>query len=377
VGACTNVDTQSATPTTTTPSTTTPATTSPATTTPPVVVPPVVTSPAEQTQPVKEEKVTICHIPPGNPENPQTIEIAKSALSAHLAHGDHVGACTNVDMQSATPTTTTPTSPATTTPPVVVPPVVTPPVEEKVTICHKPPGNPENAHTLEISKSALSAHLAHGDHVGECTNSDTQSATPPVETPANETPAVTPPATTPAVVSPPVVEERITICHKPPGNRSNAQTIEISKSALSAHLAHGDHVGECTDADVQVIQAPEQKAPVTITPPVTNTPPATTAPPVTTTPPATTPPATAPGQERRPLERARPVQPATTAPPETTPPPASTIPTAPKREEMVTICHKNGDGTSTTLTVPQSEVQNHMQHGDHVGVCTPDEMNPH
>jgi len=38
-------------------------------------------------------KVTICHIPPGNPDNPQTIKIKNNALPAHLAHGDTEGAC--------------------------------------------------------------------------------------------------------------------------------------------------------------------------------------------------------------------------------------------------------------------------------------------
>ena len=38
----------------------------------------------------------------------------------------------------------------------------------KVTICHVPPGNPENAHTITISLRALEHHLAHGDSVGEC-----------------------------------------------------------------------------------------------------------------------------------------------------------------------------------------------------------------
>lgn len=37
--------------------------------------------------------VTICHIPPGNPGNPQTITISSNALSAHIAHGDQVGPC--------------------------------------------------------------------------------------------------------------------------------------------------------------------------------------------------------------------------------------------------------------------------------------------
>jgi ABC-type sugar transport system substrate-binding protein len=35
--------------------------------------------------------------------------------------------------------------------------------EEKVTICHIPPGNPENAHEITVGASAVPAHLAHGD----------------------------------------------------------------------------------------------------------------------------------------------------------------------------------------------------------------------
>jgi len=40
--------------------------------------------------------------------------------------------------------------------------------EDKVTICHKPPGNTENAKTLIIPRSALQAHLDHGDALGYC-----------------------------------------------------------------------------------------------------------------------------------------------------------------------------------------------------------------
>ena len=33
----------------------------------------------------------------------------------------------------------------------------------KITICHVPPGNPGNCHEITISMSALQAHLNHGD----------------------------------------------------------------------------------------------------------------------------------------------------------------------------------------------------------------------
>jgi hypothetical protein len=39
---------------------------------------------------------------------------------------------------------------------------------KKVTICHIPPGNPANAHTLCVGSPALDAHLAHGDAQGPC-----------------------------------------------------------------------------------------------------------------------------------------------------------------------------------------------------------------
>jgi hypothetical protein len=44
-----------------------------------------------------EAKVTICHIPPGNPDNPHTITVGESAVDAHLAHGDYEGPCEEDD----------------------------------------------------------------------------------------------------------------------------------------------------------------------------------------------------------------------------------------------------------------------------------------
>ncbi len=37
-----------------------------------------------------------------------------------------------------------------------------------VAICHTPPGNPGNAHTILVSENAAPAHLAHGDSLGFC-----------------------------------------------------------------------------------------------------------------------------------------------------------------------------------------------------------------
>lgn len=39
---------------------------------------------------------------------------------------------------------------------------------QKITICHLPPGNPDNAQTISIGIPALKAHLKHGDYDGEC-----------------------------------------------------------------------------------------------------------------------------------------------------------------------------------------------------------------
>jgi hypothetical protein len=40
---------------------------------------------------------------------------------------------------------------------------------KKTTICHIPPGNPANAHTICVGNAAVPAHLHnHGDYVGGC-----------------------------------------------------------------------------------------------------------------------------------------------------------------------------------------------------------------
>jgi hypothetical protein len=61
--------------------------------------------------------------------------------------------------------------PATATPTPAATPLATEapaPPAEKVTVCHRPPGNPSKAHTITIGAPAVPAHLAHGDSLGGC-----------------------------------------------------------------------------------------------------------------------------------------------------------------------------------------------------------------
>ena len=110
-------------------------------------------------------KITICHYPPGNPGNVQTIEISPSAWAAHEAHGDSMGACNggsddedsddnddNDDNDDDDDNSNN--------------------NNNKITICHYPPGNPGNVQTIEISPSAWPAHEAHGDSMGACSSEE-------------------------------------------------------------------------------------------------------------------------------------------------------------------------------------------------------------
>ena len=44
-------------------------------------------------QAVVEDKVVICHIPPGKPDKAKTISVGAAAVPAHLRHGDTLGPC--------------------------------------------------------------------------------------------------------------------------------------------------------------------------------------------------------------------------------------------------------------------------------------------
>ena len=73
--------------------------------------------------------------------------------------------------------------------------------KNKKSVCHYPPGNPENFHSICISSNAVPAHLAHGDVLGEC------------------------------IVKP----------------EGAYVTLKINREHLEAHLAHGDTHSACAE----------------------------------------------------------------------------------------------------------------------------------
>ena len=47
---------------------------------------------------------------------------------------------------------------------------------KKIEICHIPPGNSDNAHTLSISANGVRGHLAHGDYMEKCETSEDETS---------------------------------------------------------------------------------------------------------------------------------------------------------------------------------------------------------
>jgi hypothetical protein len=157
-----------------------------------------------------EAAVTLCHVPPGNPDAAHTIDVGAPAAPTHLAHGDTEGACAGDEA----------------------------PEEEqegeeeedgqaKALVCHVPPGNPENPVTIEVGAAAVPAHLGHGDTEGACAGDEAPEGSEEGE--EGEEDAAT----------------KVVVCHIPPGNPENPVTIEVGESAVPAHLAHGDTEGAC------------------------------------------------------------------------------------------------------------------------------------
>lgn len=86
--------------------------------------------------------------------------------------------------------------------------------DKKTTICHVPPGNPLNAHTLCVGTPSVEAHLAHGDYLGACKpvlecapaggTTEPPPPPPPSEPPTPPTPPPPPPSDPTPTEPPPV-----------------------------------------------------------------------------------------------------------------------------------------------------------------------------
>lgn len=61
---------------------------------------------------------------------------------------------------------------------------------DKVEICHIPPGNPGNSHTLCVGLSAVAAHLAHGDMLAACGTDHSCTNLDPKSSPVSSTPLI-------------------------------------------------------------------------------------------------------------------------------------------------------------------------------------------
>ena len=199
-----------------------------------------------------EVQIGICHFPPGNPGNPQNLTIPQSAWAAHQAHGDTQGECNMAPMTicqngntQSIPTSSWPLFQQAGATQGACP-------EVQIGICHFPPGNPGNPQNLTIPQSAWAAHQAHGDTQGECNmapmtvcyDGRTQSI------PTSSWPLFQQAGATqgPCQATP----TQVTICHFPPGNPGNPQTLTVAQSAWPAHQAHGDIPGECNMAPMTV-----------------------------------------------------------------------------------------------------------------------------
>ena len=256
-----------------------------------------------------KDKVTICHIPPGNPDNAHSITIDSSALPAHLAHNDELGYCDSsefvklrndevklIEKESEINDKIKSKYRQLTNNPehenileslivnlqeknsildqrIDVIEQKKKIIDDKVTICHIPPENPDNAHTISIDSSALNTHLSHGDYEDECKPISSTSVKDSFRFNSQKMLAlfseleqipeenkklseITPyrllekydipfEIAQKITVDKKSVNQKVAICHIPPGNIQNPRSIAIDESSLQTHLSHGDIQGKC------------------------------------------------------------------------------------------------------------------------------------
>ncbi len=99
--------------------------------------------------------VAMCHRPESSGEAPHAICVDPEAVPAHRSHGDTVGDCAAPPDDGGLPPDDEPGNGSSCD-------------DGKIAVCHVPPGNPANAHTICVGAKARDAHLKHGDTLGPC-----------------------------------------------------------------------------------------------------------------------------------------------------------------------------------------------------------------
>lgn len=93
------------------------------------------------------DKIVVCHVPPGNPENRNTIRISEAAWNAHHSnHNDFRGTCEEDEGDARG-------------------------AASRIIICFAPEDNPDAKHTIEVSLKAYNIHFkGTGSTIGACAN---------------------------------------------------------------------------------------------------------------------------------------------------------------------------------------------------------------
>ena len=182
------------------------------------------------------QMITICHYPPGNNGNPQTLEIPLASWPAHQAHGDVLGPCPVVNTPPCNPPSIQVTNPAqnglTVQQPAFTVTANMSNVANNQGISCLFNGMPMPSFIFANGSFSANVNLIPGTNnivltaVNTC-GTDTETIAVNYSAPVDNTP------------------QKVTICHYPPGNSGNPQTIEIPLSAWPAHQAHGDVLGPC------------------------------------------------------------------------------------------------------------------------------------
>ena len=185
----------------------------------------------------KETEIAICHYPPGNTNNPQTITIPESAWSAHEGHGDSRGECPVILAPELTINSPSSASVSVEDCKASINATVRN-IDNKENITVTQNGTPVSfnysGNSLRISNITFTGTVTFTISVSNSSGSDSKTVSficsqeEPDDEPEEEE-----------------QQNKITICHIPPGNKSNPQTISIPESAWPAHEKHGDSRGAC------------------------------------------------------------------------------------------------------------------------------------